>query len=113
MTLCQQKDEEMLHQEKRTWKVHLKETDERNGNSKKWGTEAGGPRCSLRGLVRGSLTLAIYSGNLLWQFCHPDKVLTESKLDGIDPMKNASHEKWASSLLLKGADSEVGVNLFS
>ncbi|TRZ26535.1 hypothetical protein HGM15179_000560 [Zosterops borbonicus] len=82
MTLCQQKDEEMLHQEKRTRKVHLKETDERNGNSKKWGTEA-------------------------------DKVLTESKLDGIDPMKNASHEKWTSSLLLKGADSELPILPFS
>lgn len=57
----------MLRQEKRTWKVHLKETDETNGNTKKWGTEANGPKCSVRGLVRGSLTLAIYSGNFVTQ----------------------------------------------
>lgn len=51
----------MLNQEKRMWKVHLKERDERNGNTKKWGTEANGPESSARGLVRGSLTLAILS----------------------------------------------------
>lgn len=57
----------MLHQEKRTWKVHLKETDERNGNIKKWGTEADGHKGSVNGLVRGSLTLAVYSGNSVIQ----------------------------------------------
>lgn len=58
----------MLHQEKRTWKVLLKETDERSGNTKKWGTEGDGPRSSVSGLVRGSLTLAIYSGNSVTQY---------------------------------------------
>lgn len=98
----------MLHQEKRTWKVHLKETEERSGNTKKWRTVADRPECSVRGLVRGSLTLAIHSGNSVTQYSAKSSL---NQIDGIDS-SFASHEKWTSSLLLKGADSEEGMSLF-
>lgn len=88
MTLCQQKDEEMLHQEKRTWKVHLKETDERNENTKKWGTEGDGPKCSVRGLVRGNLTLAIYSGNSVTQIKSSLNQNWMELIPVLHPMKN-------------------------